>query len=146
MEAFAAASNAAGLVSLGMSLCQELLKYYESWRAAEEDVKRMYVSIETLTKTFICLRRSIQQSQQDSEILARVEESIAMCEGGIANLHRRVSKIKIAAQPNEGRSLRLNARLQRTLYPFRESTIVKLKEICTGLQGDLALALHTLQM
>lgn len=146
MEGFAVASSAAGLVSLGLTVCQGLLKFYESWKGAEDDVKRMYNSVERLTKTFISLRRSIRQSQFSRDIVASVEESILMCENGLLTLEKKLSKINSASQANGRRSHRLRSQFQRALYPFKESTIVKLKEICSDLQSDLVLALETLQM
>ena len=146
MEGFAVASSAAGLVSLGLTVCQGLLKFYESWKGAEDDVKRMYNSVEQLAKTFISLRRSIRQSQFSRDVVARVEESILMCENGLLTLKKKLSKINSASQANGGWSHRLRSQFQRALYPFKESTIVKLKEICSDLQSNLVLALETLQM
>lgn len=146
MEGFAVASGAAGLVSLGLVLCHELLNFYESWKGAEDDVKRMYSSVEQLAKTLIYLRRSIQQSQFSKDVVASVEESIRMCESGLVALQKKILKITNASQANRGWSRKLRSQFERALYPFKESTIVKLKEICNDLQGNLALALETLQM
>lgn len=146
MEGFAVASSAAGLVSLGLTMCQELLKFYASWKGAEDDVKRMYSSVEMLTKNFICLRSSIQQTRFSRDVVARVEESIAMCESGVVALKKKLSKINGVLHANRGWSHKLKSQFQRALYPFKESTIVKLKEICSDLQGNLTLALETLQM
>ena len=146
MDGFTIASGAAGLVGLGLTLCQGLLKFYESWKGAEEDVKRMYSSVEQLAKTFILLRRSIQQGQFSKDVVAGVEESIQTCENGLLSLRKKLLKINGASQGNAGRSYRLRSQFQRVLYPFKESTIAKLKEICSDLQSNLALALETLQM
>ena len=146
MDGFTVASSAAGLVSLGLTVCHGLLKFYESWKGAEDDVKRMYSSVEQLTKTFIHLRRSIQHGQFSRDVVARVEESIRMCENGLLTLQKKLLKINGATQGNAGWSYKLRSQFQRALYPFKESTIVKLKEICSDLQSSLALALETLQM
>lgn len=146
MEGVAVASSAAGLVSLGLTLCQEILKFYESWKGAEEDVKRMYSSVEQLAKTLIYLKRSIAQSQFSRDVVARVEHSIQMCESGLLALQKKLLKITNALQANRGWSHKLRSQFERALYPFKESTIVKLKEICSDLRGNLALALETLQM
>ena len=146
MDGFTIASSAAGLVSLGLTVCHGLLKFYESWKGAEEDVKRMYSSVEQLTKTFIYLRRSIQQSQFSRDVVARVEESINMCENGLLALRKKLLKINGASQGMAGWSYKLRSQFHRALYPFKESTIVKLKEICSDLQSSLGLALETLQM
>lgn len=146
MDGFTIASSAAGLVSLGLKVCDGLLKFYESWKGAEEDVKRMYSSVEQLTKTFIYLRRSIQQSHFSRDVVARVEESIHMCENGLQTLQKKLEKINRVSQGINGWSYKLRSQFQRALYPFKESTIVKLKEICSDLQSSLGLALETLQM
>lgn len=106
----------------------------------------MYSSVEQLTKTFIYLRRSIQHHQFSRVVIVRVEESIQMCENGLRTLQRKLSKINGASQAHSGWSHKLRSQFQRALYPFKESTIVKLKEICSDLQGNLALALDTLQI
>ena len=146
LEGLGVASNVAGLVSLGISVCRGILDYYASWKDAEVDLKRMYSSVEALTKTFIVLRHLIEQNGFSSDSVTRVEESIAKCEGGIANLQKKLSKIKISTQASQQRSHRLKVQFQRALYPFRESTLVKLKEICNGLRDDLLFAMETLQM
>ena len=146
MDGFTIASSAAGLVSLGLTVCHGILKFYESWRGAEEDVKRMYSSVEQLTKIFICLRRSTQQVRFSKDVVARVEESIQMCENGLVALEKKFLKINGASQGIAGWSHKLRSQFQRALYPFKESTIVKLKEICSDLQSNLGLALQTLQM
>ena len=146
MEGFAVASSAAGLVSLGLTICEGLLNFYASWKGAEDDIKSMYSSVEVLTKVFICLRNSIQQTRFSKDIVAIVEESIATCKSGVEALKRKLSKINSVLQANYGWSHRLRSQFHRALYPFKESTIVKLKEICSDLQGNLTLALETLQM
>ena len=146
MEGLAVASSAAGLVSLGLTICEGLLKFYASWKGAEVDIKSMYSSVEMLTKTFICLRNSIRQSRFSKDIVAIVEESIAMCKSGVEALKRKLSKINSVLQANHGWNHRLRSQFHRALYPFKESTVVKLKEICSDLQSNLTLALETLQM
>lgn len=45
MEPLGLSSGAAGLISLGISVCQGLLDYYRSWKYAEDQVAYMYESI-----------------------------------------------------------------------------------------------------
>lgn len=146
MEGFGVAANAAGLISLGLSICHELLKFYSAWKEAEVDLKRMYGTVESLTRTLLCLNRSIRQPLLGKEVVTRVEETIAMCETGISSLQRKISKIQLTKDVNDGWKKKFKAQLHRASYPFKESTIIKLKEICDDLQDHLALALETLQM
>jgi len=146
LESIGIAASFAGLINLGISVCHGILEYYSSWKDAEDDLKRMYSSAEALTKTLVVLRRSIQHNVYGPDIVARVEECMSNCEDGIASLQRKLSKIKVTTQTGERRSQRFKAKLQRASYPFRESTLIKLMEICDDLQNDLGLAMNALQM
>lgn len=147
LEAVGTASNIAGLINFGFSVCYGIWTYYGTWKDAESDVKRMYNSIETLTKSFALLRDTLGRPCYDVRIVRRAEESIAMCEDGIGSLHKKLKKIQITPQKAGGRwNSKAKAHLQRALYPFKESTLVKLKEISNELQDHLELALSILQM
>ena len=146
MEGFAIASNTAGLLNLGLAMCHELLMYYKSCKGAEDDVKRIYSSTESLAKTFLCLKRSIQKGHLGAEVVTRVEDCIVACESALKGLQKKLEKIKNATQANPKWNQNLKWQFQRALYPFKESTIAKLKETCNGLQGELSISLHALQM
>jgi hypothetical protein len=139
------ASGAAGLISLGIALCRGILKYYGSWKDAGSDVCRMYASTEALIKTFILLKLSIENKKFGQDVVARVNESIDSCESGIEDLKKRLNKVEKV--PLDDRwSGKAKAQFRRTLYPFRESTLVKLKEIVNELRDHLILAMELLQM
>jgi hypothetical protein len=144
-EAFGVTSAAAGLISLGITLCQGILNYYGSWKDAENDVRRMYAATEALTKTFILLKLSTENQKFNRDIVARVNESIDSCEGGINDLKKKLKKVETTSLDN-GWSGKAKAQFRRTLYPFKESTLVKLKEITGELQDRLVLAMNVLQM
>jgi ankyrin repeat domain-containing protein 50 len=144
-EALGVASSAVGLISFGITLCQGILDYYCSWKDAESDVQRMYNSIEALTKTFMLLKLSIKNKKFSWNVVARVEESVASCESGIGDLRKKLNKVKIT-QLDDGLKGKAKAQFRRMVYPFKESTLVKLKEITNELQGHLRLAMDVLQM
>lgn len=145
LETLGVASSVAVCVSLGISVCQGLLNYYSSWVDAESDVRKMYDSIEALTKTFMLLKLSIANEKFERDIVARVRESIASCEPGIESLNKELDKVKITPLKDGGRE-KAKAQFRRTLYPFKESTLRKLREICNELLDNLSLALNALQM
>ena len=144
-DAFGAASAAAGLISLGITLCQGILNYYGSWKDAESDVRRTYASTEALTKTFILLKLSIENKKFHRDIVARVNESIDSCEDGINELKKKLKKVE-AVSLDDGWSGKAKAQFRRTLYPFKERTLVKLEKITRELQDRLGLAMNVLQM
>lgn len=145
METFGAASAAAGLISLGISVCQGLLKYYDSWKNADETMSSMYESIEALKKTFMVLEQSICRSKLNKEAVLAVTESVKSCEKSISALSEKLLKIQHQARQDSWKD-RSWARLKGTLYPFKESTIIKLKERCNELRDNLAMAVGALQV
>lgn len=145
LEVLGTAANVAGLIDLGFSVCREIWTYYGAWKDAESDTRKMHNSIETLTKSFAILKETLSQPNLNARFVQRVEESIGMCEDGIGCLHKKLKKIQAAPKESK-RYAKARGHLQRALYPFRESTLVKLREVSNELQSHLQLALEILQV
>ncbi|KAL8643660.1 MAG: hypothetical protein Q9226_008206, partial [Calogaya cf. arnoldii] len=145
LEALGVAANAAGLIELGLSVCHGLWEYYGSWKHAESDVKKMYAEIESLSKTFALLQTTLGRPCLDPDIVYRIEEIIVACEANILCLDKKLRKIRDTSPMTNKSGSKFKAHLQRALYPFKESTVVKLKEISRELQDHLLLALNLQQ-
>lgn len=145
MEVLGAASAAAGLLSLGITVCQSLLDYYQSWKDAEENVAKTYASIEELSKTFRLLARAVEYKEFNREIVDQVRDSITSAEQSIHNLGKKLDKVRIVALQDDWRH-KAKAQLRRTLYPFKESTLAKLRELTSETRDNLSLALNLLQI
>ena len=145
METLGLSSGAAGLISLGITVCQGLLDYYRSWKDAEDQVTHMYASIEALTETFKLLESAIEPKVFNRASVQKVEESIRSAESGLQSLRKKLEKIRLApSQP--GWKAKGMAQLRRTVFPFKESTLAKLKELGIELRQELKLALEVLQI
>lgn len=145
MEVLGVASGAAGILSLGIAVCQGLLQYYGSWKDAESDVAGMYESIEALTQIFIILLPAIEHKEINSSVVALIENNVASCQQGIEQLQKKLDKVKITPL-RPGLRAKAKAQFWRTLYPFKESTLVKLKGIGNELKGHLSLTLDVLHI
>ena len=145
MEALGVASGAAGILSLGIAVCQGLLQYYGSWKDAESDVAGMYESIEALARVLRLLLPALEHGKFDHNVVAVIEENITSCHQGIEKLRKKLDKIKISPL-RPGWRRKAQAQLWRTLYPFKASTLVKLKGIGNELRDHLSLALNVLRI
>ena len=145
MASIGVASSVAGVVSLGITICHGLLDYYDSWKDAEQDFTRMRKFISTLSKTFVLLETSIRRPKVNPVVVAQVEENIASCEGGIEQLGRKLDEIKVNT-PQAGWKGKAKESLRRSLFPFKEATLVKLRSISYELQDHLSLTLDLLQI
>jgi hypothetical protein len=143
-EALGFVSSVAGVVSLGISVCQGLVQYYSSFKDQKSDVATTVSSISTLSSILELLKSSIGDKKFDGKIMENVSKSIESCEEGILALQKKLRKVK------EVENVDLKSKVhdlgRRALYPFRESTLVKLREIVDDVRSNLALALDTLHL
>ena len=145
MESIGAASGAAGILSLGITVCQSLLDYYHSWKDAEEHVAKTYTSIEELSKILKLLAIAIEHKEFNEEILNKIRDSIESAETSLRNLEHKLNKVRVVALQNDWKS-KAKAKFRRTLYPFKESTLAKLRELSSETRANLSLALNLLQV
>ena len=140
---FSVASGAVGVVSLGLTVCQALLQYYSSWRHAQKDVDAMCASLKGLTKTFRLVKITIKDREFNQPVVDRVTASIDLCETGVDELDAKLLKVKMTPVKEDG--YQIQGRFRRALYPFRESTPLKLREMISDLRDKLSFAISTLQ-
>ena len=146
MEGLAAASAVAGILSMGTEVCKGLLRYYSSYRGAAADVAHMCQSVESLDSTLVSLKRILDQGNVDPAAAMSVTKSIKLCESGFDRLDKKLKKVKIMSSAQDGWQEKAKKQLRRAIYPLRESTIVKLREIANEEMGHLALAMDVLHM
>lgn len=144
-QALGIASGAAGLLSLGIRLCQGLLDYYSSWKDAESEVLTTYTSIGGLTKILMLINSTLEERKVGPEALAKVLDNITLCRDGITNLREKLHKIQLHTVADVVGE-RFRSQVWRVLYPFKKSTLVKLQEIVGELRDNLHLALSVLGM
>ena len=90
------AAGAAGLVSLGITVCSGLLDYYGSWKDQHADVSMMCQSLESLSRTFKLLYEKVRHPLLDRKSVDRVTESIISCAAGVQGLRSKLDKIRNA--------------------------------------------------
>lgn len=144
-DSFSVAASAVGLVSLGLQVCKGLLDYYASWKDKDTIVTSMYNQLEGTTKTFMTLEDCLRGQDLEPRLATRVEDSILSCREGINSLEKKLSKIR--REPNRSSSrLQLRNAAHRALFPFKESTLVKLREVVSDLRDNVTMALDALQL
>ncbi|KAG4432894.1 hypothetical protein IFR05_011612 [Cadophora sp. M221] len=105
----------------------------------------MCESTESLGKTLVAILTMTNGRDLSGTVLETVTSSIRSCQAGIEDLKKKLDKVKMLAPDGTWKPLAANAKKKAT-YPFRESTLVKLREICSELKDNLALAIDALQI
>ncbi|KAH6869160.1 hypothetical protein B0T10DRAFT_594995 [Thelonectria olida] len=137
--------TALGVVSLGLEVCKGLLPYYEAWDEYEDTIKDAYNSIADLNKTLALLSdrlQAIQTASPTSPLPVRVVECLTTCEDGVQRLDKKLKKL-FRENPHTFKE-KAKAGGLRLIYPFRASTLEKLKEIVREPMQSLSLAIQAL--
>ena len=139
------AGSAVGIVSLGIQVCQGLLDYYDSWKSFRTDITSAYDCVVDLYKTFALLRDNLNSSGLDPARAGQVHKRLDSCADILHKLQKKLGKLQTHPLPCGFRQ-KAWAGVQRSLYPLKESTLAKLREVASDLHGQLSLALQVLHL
>jgi hypothetical protein len=154
-DPFSIAGSAVGIVSLGITVCQGLFQYYSACCDGPEDIKALRSSLAGLISTLDVLGRTMKDDRFDSTSRAHVQRCLADCDDAVQNLSRELNKVNLEAPKSAGSSssssgLSVRAKLgntgKRLLYPFRESTLKKLRGYVEEMCENLSMAIGTVQL
>ncbi|KAF2230808.1 hypothetical protein EV356DRAFT_536036 [Viridothelium virens] len=141
-------SGAAGAVSLGIQICQGLVKYYKDWNSREEDVEVAVTSLEREQNILILLQRSLKMENHSALLI----DDIAEVEKCIVNIQRAFSCLDTILQkcrhyPAPG-SMKERAKTIGVvaLYPFRKDTLKEIQHRVGDIGIVLAKAVQILQL
>lgn len=138
------AGSSIGIISLGIHVCQGLVQYYGSWRDSRKDIATMCKSVDNLTDTLKALKENVDGKSLAGDVIKNVQSSIVACTSGIQELQDELAKVREVKGSNVLSKVHEHGR--RLVYPFRESTLLKLREIVSDIRGSLGLAMNTLHL
>lgn len=145
-DPFSIAGSSVGIVSLGLTVCQGLVKYWSQWKSRESDVDAAIDQVQKLERTLELLQTRLSHLPSSCQnIVTGVENNIASCGEGIRKLFEYLSKCDhVKTQVNWKDKMR--AQKQKALYPFRREDLQDLKQTLRDVQQNLAMALETLHL
>ena len=158
MAEIAALSSIVGIISFGLQTCNGLITYYSSYRDSDDAVRSMLNAASELTKTLALISSRLADIEEvPKDTKSRVEECVFACHRLLGKFQRKLDKVKAeaaASSPTEATSqnkyskweAKFNKARRRSLYPFKESTIMKLKELCNDCRNELQIALEILSI
>lgn len=148
-DPFSVAGSAVGVVSLGLTVCQGLIDYYEAYRSQDEEAEGIVQRLEGLSNTLEILQdRTGKLGSAHTATTQNVEKRIIACASGIKKLEKLLGEFQQTPAATAGSSFSSKVETQgrKALYPFRRSTIKNLDETVRALESSLMLAVLALQM
>ncbi|BCS23740.1 uncharacterized protein APUU_40184S [Aspergillus puulaauensis] len=148
-DPFSAISGAAGVVSLGLTACQGLVAYYGPFKSFSTEAESFITSVNGLSATLELLKSRITRLQNPlnpfvADELRLVTNRINDCEGALQHLSQTLKKCQ--GYDPAGMITRRGKAFARAQYPFKRGTLVFLTQTVMGLQSNLDIALHALQL
>ena len=136
------AGTAVGVISLAIQACQSLAQYYGSWRDAKNNVATMIASSTALVSMLKQLRTVLEDDSLEDDIRTEVEENITNVSASLSSLEIELHKCR-EANPNTFRD-KISEYGRRLQYPFRETTLLRLRTIVSDMRDNLILAVNIL--
>jgi hypothetical protein len=138
---------AVGITSLGIQVCQGLLKYYGSWKDQKQNVARVLASTQGLSSTLGLLKEVLDKDfkqENTDDVLSKIVD----CESAIKEMAEELEKVKRidSSDTTPGFREKLRDHRRGLLYPFRESTLLKLQESLDDVQSNLTTAMQMLNL
>lgn len=141
-------ASVAGILSTSITVTRGLHDYYRAFRDQNDSVNRLCNNLDTLSTILISLDKTIKSQEFRSskqDLLQQVEKSISACGEVVQELREETDKIVTTKEQHKIKDI-IKAGRSRLIYPFRESTLQKLREDIEEFRHNLSLALDVLQI
>jgi ankyrin repeat domain-containing protein 50 len=149
MAELAAVAGIVGILGFGVQVCQGLWDYYQAYKDQDEAVAKMLASVAQLQRTCGILSStvaSLEGKPYPKESIESLKKSVQNCEDSFKHLEKKLNKVKSHQKPSVTGVKKWVAKMGKPSYPFKESTLVKLREITNESVGSLDLAVDTLSL
>jgi hypothetical protein len=138
-------ADAAGLVSLAITVCQSLATYYGLWKSYHGDIEKLCRDSEIMLRNMEHLQVCIDSHEFPAALKQQVESSILACTGDIRALEAELVLIKDTELP-ESHQEKHKFFIRRAQYPLKEGTLRKIKDSFLSLQASVDSAVSLLGM
>ena len=142
------AASVAGLISLGITVSQSLVDFYNSYKDLDSDLTGTMKNLESLLDIFRCLEGMIsnRKFQADERGLVKtIEASISKCDKLIRKLQDEWNKF--SSDTSSDKFIAAVKRVgHRATYPFQKGTLQKMDEAIYKIRHILSFALGVLQL
>lgn len=146
-DPFSVAGNAVGVVSLGITVLQGLISYYTAFMDRNEDIEATLGQIERLLSSLTSVNDKIVRVKTTfgPNSVSSVKSTMLQCEAEVKALEKKLAKIRSYGSPADWWE-KTKDMGQRLKYPFKQSTLAKVREMASDLNAHLGTALGASHM
>lgn len=166
-EPLSIAASVAGLISLGIQVSERLIQFYSAVHDARHETQSTRCAIKELRLTLTSIKIALEKQKNFApNEVASVESSVLSCQDCINRLEKKLHKFHdtnntgsstanapttdLVLSTSNSKFVTLHEKINdskgRLLYPFRASTLAKLRENVQEMKENLALSLQVLNL
>jgi hypothetical protein len=135
-DPFSAASSAIGVISLGLQIAQQLVKFCQAYQSYDEDAQRIEYKAESLRRPLKALREIIEDAQISNPELASDLSEKALGLQGMVNRLKVTIERHLPIIP-DGFPEKIKGQLKKVVYPFRRGSLREMFDDLDGIQNAL---------
>ncbi|KAJ5732589.1 hypothetical protein N7493_004070 [Penicillium malachiteum] len=151
MTELALVSSVAGVISLGLTVCQGLAAYSSHFKSFHDETGDVATKAKGLEIILMGISDLISNpgafnnsSSVVSERIKTASQCVLDCKHGLVKLKSSLDEVK--RESSSGKSRKAKQYLERFLYPLRRGSLVGRVDTIEGLQSNLEMALTSLRI
>ena len=135
-----------GVVALGLTVCGQLVEYYQAFQGQKQEVDSIVCKIEDLQVILTDISTVLPSlDAEHTAATSNVQRCLRSCSAAITELQDLLDKCHDTAQPDTLQK-RIRSSKRRVLFPFRRKTLQRLEAAVGGLQDNVTIAIQSLQL
>ena len=145
-EPFSAAGSAVGIISLGLTVCDSIISYYQAYKAQDDEIFRITRRAKELHDTLALLQHQLQNHiSLNPVIIDQIQVCLLSCKDSIADVDAIVKRFSKPQDDSKFIS-KIRWRKQKSLFPFKKDTLRDLNISLALFQANLSTAVQLLYM
>jgi len=138
-----------GITSIGIQVCEHLIRYYTDFRSFDDDIDAVVKRIEDLKANLRVVELTIHgptiPNNPNNVVLKQVQETSDACEQGLRKLEAMMKRCGRTQIPGNLQD-KVKFVGKKLFWPLKKDTLMELQDTVDRLQANLHLAIQMLGM
>ncbi|CAG7557563.1 unnamed protein product [Fusarium equiseti] len=138
------AGTAVGITSLGIQVCQGLIKYLRAVRGRKEEIAESVREVDRVVSLLSSVNRLVPRVGSANET-AQLRDCLKNCHTELKNIETLLTELKDAQQSNKAMQRAANA-MRSITYPFQQAKLTALRQSLRSVLHDLTLIISIVSL
>ncbi|OCL07019.1 hypothetical protein AOQ84DRAFT_378075 [Glonium stellatum] len=145
-DPFSVTGSAIGVVSLGLTLCSNIISYCQVWKGQDNEISHLAQRVEESRITLLLLEQRLPNFRLlDPTVTNQIQISLLSCRDSIADINPIIAGFT-RAQDDENLIGKLQKHKKKLLFPFKKDGLQNLSDTLSQFQTNLHAVVQLLQL